>query len=82
MISLHWWKKLPVLHCHGEWIGGSKSGKKELQFRQKESICKIVRLRYLQFAYKKNRIENILYLAEFALSLPGFSAHAKRAFSC
>lgn len=71
-LSLHWegGGNLPELHCHGEWIGGGKSGKKELQFRQKDSIYKID----WDFTtlLLKNRTENILYLAEFALKLIRF----------
>lgn len=62
---------------YSEWIGGENSGKK--QFRQKDTIYEN-RQKYLWFCYEKNKIDSILYLAEFALSLPGFLAAVKRTF--
>lgn len=64
---------------HGEWTGGGKSGKKELQFRWKDSTGKIDW--DFTVLLLKNRTENILYLAEFVLKLIRFLSTWKEHFS-
>lgn len=51
-------------------LEGARVGKQELQFRQKDSICKIDW--DFGILLLKNRTENILSLAEFALKLTRF----------
>lgn len=69
MMRLALGEKWPVLqHVMVNGVEGTTVEKKRQNLGKRIVFTKIFRLKCLQFC-SKNRIENILYLAEFALSL-------------